>query len=147
MVNLIFLATLVIPNRDLPHQVNVCTEKVVKMKRDKNVTLFLRNFAHCAIMILIMLQQYFRNGFQIFLYSYLNLYTLDYFMFSIKSSINFQLVKVMLLQFRFFWSQQNVSIKSTGRFCQIVLERIFLFFGQSISNIICRFKKRFGCIM
>ena len=79
----------------------MCTEKVVKMKRDKNVAIFLRNFAHCAIMILIMLQQHLRNGFQIFLNSYLNFYSLDYFMFNIKSSINFHLVKVMLLQFRF----------------------------------------------
>ena len=82
--NLIFLVTLVIPNRDLPHQLNVCTEKVVKMKRDKNVAIFLRNFAHCAIMILIMLQQHLRNGFKIFLNSPLNFHTFDYFTSDIR---------------------------------------------------------------
>ena len=99
--NLIFLVTLVIPNRDLPHQLNVCTEKVVKMKRDKNVAIFLRNFAHCAIMILIMLQQHLRNGFKIFLNSPLNFHTFDYFMSDIRCFPKFQLVTVMLLQFRF----------------------------------------------
>ena len=100
-VNLIFLVTLVIPNRDLPHQLNVCTEKVVKMKRDKNVAIFLRNFAHCAIMILIMLQQHLRNELKIYLNSHLNFHTFEYFMSYIRCCIKFQLVSVMLLQFRF----------------------------------------------
>ena len=96
-VNLIFLVTLVIPNRDLPHQLNVCTEKVVKMKRDKNVAIFLRNFAHCAIMILIMLQQHLRNGFKIFLNSHLNFHTFDYYTSDIRCFPKFQLVKALLL--------------------------------------------------